>query len=158
MIFVNAVYKNLSEETAGMAVEVKGDGAVASNAWLQKANHVFHISCCEEGSWNQQLYIEIAALVDPSDSIVQKSAYSAYHGTTALSDLLLEKWIDETYYAGVASGTCVLASVLANLSLHPLIKPSAVVDCMGYSRPSTHVEALARSTEKGVPCVLSTDI
>lgn len=60
-------------------------------------------------------------------------------------DVLVAKGINEIYCTGLASGTCVLATVLDAIKLkNPMLKVHAVPDCMGWRRYETHVDAIER--------------
>lgn len=155
VIFVQAVYEKRAEEPPAMAAEPKGDGVVATNAWLAAATHVHPVPCCEAGSWGAEIYPEIGSLRDRQrDVVVVKGAYSAFNGTTALLDVLREKGVTDAYFAGCASGTCVLASVLDAVSRGEW-KVRVVPDCLGWRRYNTHEEALRRFTLLGVDLVPS---
>lgn len=149
IIWVQAIYENRTEEPTAMKQYPKGDGVVGNNEWLTRATHVFHVSCCEAGSFGAEIYPEVFALADPKDAVVTKSGYSAFNGTTALLDALRERNVKTAYFCGVASGTCVLATVIDAVKLGD-IQVKAVPDCMGWRRYNTHEEAIRRMKELGV--------
>lgn len=62
------------------------------------------------------------------------------------------------FYAGLASKTCVLATIIDAVKLGGM-EIAAVTDCMGWRRENTHEEALERLKElEVVKMVESKDI
>lgn len=152
IIWVQAIYENRTEEPAVMREYPRGDGIVGNNEWLTRATHVFHVSCCEAGSFGAEIYPEVFALADPKDAIVTKGGYSAFNGTTALLDALRARNVTKAYFCGVASGTCVLATIIDAVQLGD-VRVHAIPDCMGWRRYNTHEEAIRRMKELGVHLV-----
>jgi nicotinamidase-related amidase len=146
IIWVKAIYENRTEEPLGMKDQSKGDGIVGNNQWLTAATHVHPTPCCKAGSFGAEIYPEVFALADPEDAVVTKGGYSAFNGSTALLGALREKDIKNVYFCGVASGTCVLATVIDAVKLENL-KIHALPDCMGWRRYNTHEEAIRRMKE-----------
>lgn len=152
IIWVKAIYDQRTEEPEEMKKHEKGDGILGNNDWLTVATHVHPTPCCEAGSFGAEIYPEVFALADPKDAIVTKGGYSAFNGTTALKHVLREKGVTNVYFCGVASGTCVLATVidavkLGNVQIH------VVPECMGWRRYNTHKEAIKRFEELKVNLV-----
>ncbi|KAH7346273.1 Isochorismatase-like protein [Rhexocercosporidium sp. MPI-PUGE-AT-0058] len=153
IIWVQAIYANRAVEPAIMAAQDKGDGIVGNNAWLVAATHVFSIPCCEEKTWGSNIHPEIFALSEKEDVIVIKHGYSAYWGgNKGLSDAFKEKGVEDAYFCGVASGTCVLATIVDTVRRGE-VRVHALPDCMGWRRENTHVEAVKRFEELGVDVV-----
>ncbi|KAL2069423.1 hypothetical protein VTL71DRAFT_14102 [Oculimacula yallundae] len=158
VIWVQAIYANRDTEPAIMAAQEKGTDIVGSNNWLVCATHVFEVPCCEARTWGSNIYQELFALSKKDDQVVFKQGYSAYwSGSTALSDVSREKGIKDAYFCGVASGTCVLATVLDTVKSGE-VAVHAVPDCMGWRREKTHHEAVRRFEELGVDVVDSHNI
>jgi nicotinamidase-related amidase len=149
IIWVKATYENLTEEPLKMAEQEKGTGSVASNEWLINATHVYHVPCCEDGSFGGAFYPDIFMHAEGDDAVLIKGAYSAFNGDTRLLETLREKGITNAWFCGVASGTCVLATVLDAVRMGE-VKVNVVPDCMGWRRKETHVEALRRLKELNV--------
>jgi nicotinamidase-related amidase len=153
IIWVQAIYPNREKEPAGMTMYEKG-----TNEWLQNATHVYHIPCCEAGTFGAEIDPEVFGFAKPEDAIVTKNWYSAFHENTALLDALRGKGVEEVFFTGLASGTCVLATILDAIKLKDL-KVYAVPDCMGWRRYNTHVDAIERLQElEGVQLIESADI
>ncbi|KAK2627100.1 hypothetical protein QTJ16_003066 [Diplocarpon rosae] len=157
VVWVHAVYENPSEEPAAMRAQARGDGIVACNQWLVAATHVSRMPCCEAGSWGAEPYPEVFALAQPADAVVAKGTYSAFRGTTALLRTLRRRGVTDVFFAGCASGTCVLASVLDAIGIGE-VRVHVVPDCLGWRRRNTHEEALRRFEELGVGLVESGEI
>lgn len=138
VIWVKALYVQRTEEPAGMKQYTKG-----TNEWLQVATHVYEIPCCEAGTFGAEIDPEALALAHPEDPLVTKVGYSAFWETTALLDVLREKGISDAYFCGLATGTCVLASILDAVKIGE-VRVHAVPDCMGWRRFNTHEEAIRR--------------
>jgi nicotinamidase-related amidase len=149
VMWVKAKYENRTEEPPGMKAHSMGDGIVGNNQWLTAATHVHPIPCCEAGTFGAKIYPELFALAEPTDPVVTKGAYSAFNETTALLDALQERNVTDVYFCGVASGTCVLATVIDACKLGEM-RVHAVPDCMGWRRYNTHEEALRRMKDLGV--------
>jgi nicotinamidase-related amidase len=130
---------------------------VGSNEWLTAATHVHPTPCCETGSFGAEIYPEVFALAHPEDAVITKSQYSAFSGSTALLETLCKKDVASVYFCGVASGTCVLATVIDAVKLGEL-QVCVVPDCMGWRRYNTHEEALRRFKQLGVNLVNSYQI
>jgi nicotinamidase-related amidase len=157
VIWVKANYENRTEEPAGMKEHPKGDGIVGSNEWLTAATHVHPTPCCEAGSFGAEIYPEVFAFTDPEGAVITKGWYSAFNGSTALLETLCEKDVASVYFCGVASGTCVLATVIDAVKLgEPQVY--VVPDCMGWRRYNTHEEAVRRFKQLGVNLVNSDQI
>lgn len=138
VIWVRAIYQNRTEEPLGMKENTKG-----TDEWLMNATHVYHVPCCEAGTFGAEIDPEAWALADPRDTLVTKEWYSAFKETTALLDVLRAKNVGDVYFSGLASGTCVLASILDAIKLGEF-QVHAVPDCMGYRRYNTHEDAIQR--------------
>ncbi|KAG4439428.1 hypothetical protein IFR05_005075 [Cadophora sp. M221] len=158
IIWVKAIYANLDTEPEVMAAQEKGNGIVGNNAWLVAATHVFTVPCCEDKTWGSKVYPEILELSLKTDVVVFKHGYSAYwNDNTALSEAFKNKGITDAYFCGVASGTCVLATIIDTVQ-HGEVNVHAVPDCMGWRRANTHVEAVRRFEELGVNVITSDKI
>lgn len=157
IIWVQAIYANRTAEPAAMAAQEKGDGIVGNNEWLTVATHVYHISCCEDESWGAEILPELWDLSADEDTVVLKTGYSAFNQSTALLEVLRRKKVKDAYFCGVASGTCVLATILDAVRLKE-VSVHAVDDCMGWRRENTHVEAVRRYRELGVDVVNGEDV
>lgn len=152
IIWIKAIYENRTEEPLGKTQTIKG-----TNEWLQVATHFYEVPCCESGSFGAEIYPEVLALAAPQDALVTKIGYSAFWETTALLDVLRAKCITDAYFSGLASGTCVLASVLDAIKIGE-VKVHAVPDAMGWRRFSTHVNAIERMQQLPVRLVNSDQI
>ncbi|KAI6713194.1 isochorismatase family protein family [Diplocarpon mali] len=157
VVWVNAVYEDLTEEPAAMTAQARGDGIVGSNPWLVAATHVHPVSCCAAGTWGAAPYPAVFALAEPADTVLSKGAYSAFRGTTALREALRSRGATDVFFAGCASGTCVLASVLDAVRIGEA-RVHVVPDCLGWRRRNTHEEALRRFGELGVGLVESGEV
>ncbi|KAH7410656.1 Isochorismatase-like protein [Cadophora sp. MPI-SDFR-AT-0126] len=155
IIWIQAIYSNRTSEPAIMAAQVKGTDVIGSNAWLVAATHVYHIPCCEAGTWGADIYPETLELARPDDGVVVKQGYSAFWGgNRGLEAVLEERGVMDAYFCGVASGTCVLATICDTVA-RKRVEVHAVTDCMGWRRENTHVEALRRFEELGIDIVSS---
>ncbi|KUJ08887.1 Isochorismatase hydrolase [Mollisia scopiformis] len=157
VIWVQAIYKNRTEEPARMKEQTKGNGILGNNEWLTVATHVFPTPCCEAGSFGAQIYPEVFTLAAPDDAVVTKGGYSAFNESTALLEALRERKVTNVYFCGVASGTCVLATVLDAVKLGDL-QVHVVPDCMGWRRYNTHEAAIARFQELKVNLINSSEV
>jgi len=157
VIWVKGEYEHRSEEPARMREQPKGDGIVANNEWLTLATHVHPTPCCAAETFGSEFYPEVFALSEPEDMVITKGWYSAFHEGTALLRALQESNVSEVYFCGVASGTCVLASVVDAVKLGDL-QVNVVPDCLGWRRHNTHIEALRRFDELGVNVLHSDQI
>ncbi|KAH9206179.1 Isochorismatase-like protein [Leptodontidium sp. 2 PMI_412] len=158
IIWVQAIYENRDTEPEVMAAKDKGDGIVGNNTWLVAATHVFSVPCCEDKTWGSKIYPEVLALSVKEDVVVFKQGYSAYwNDNKGLSTAFKDKGITDAYFCGVASGTCVLATIIDTVQ-HGEVIVHAVPDCMGWRRANTHVEAVRRFEELGVDVITSDQI
>lgn len=140
IIWVNAIYEDRTEQVVDMTGIPKG-----SDKWLTNATHVYHISCCKKGSFGSRVHPDIWVHADlESDAVVNKGFYSAFNGTTALLDQLTKKGVSDAYFCGIASGTCVLASVLDAMKHKDKFNTHVVTDCLGYRRLKNHQESIER--------------
>lgn len=140
IIRVNAIYEDRTEQAAGMTGLVKG-----SDEWLTNATHVYHISCCKKDSFGSRVHPDIWVHADlESDVIVNKGFYSAFNGTAELLDQLTRKGVSDAYFCGIASGTCVLASVLDATKQKDKFNTHVVTDCLGHRRITNHEESIER--------------
>lgn len=112
-----------------------------TDEWLMQATHVYHVPCCEAGTFGAEIDAEVFAFAQKEDVVVTKKWYSAFRENGVLLDTLREKGVEEVYFAGLASGTCVLATILDAVKVVDL-KVHAVTDCMGWRRYNTHVDAI----------------
>lgn len=140
IIWVQAFYEDRTEAPAGMTDHDKG-----TDDWLTSATHVYHISCCKAGTLGAEIHPDLWAVADVNkDKVVTKGFYSAFQGTAELLDVLRAEGVSDAYFCGIASGTCVLASVLDAVKLKDEFRTHVVVDCLGYRRLNNHEEALER--------------
>jgi len=130
----------------------RGDGIVGSNEWLTSATHVHPTPCCEAGSPGAEIYPDFLNLATPEDKLITKGWYSAFNGSSELLQTLREKKVTNVYFCGVASGTCVLASVMDAVKLGEW-DVHVLQDCMGWRRYNTHEEAIRRYKELKVDVV-----
>ncbi|TVY88496.1 hypothetical protein LAWI1_G006221 [Lachnellula willkommii] len=151
IIWVNAIYEDRTEEPPRMKAHAKGDGILGTNSWLAAATHVHPTPCCAAGSFGAETYPDLLALAEPEDVVITKDAYSAFSGDSgpALLEALREKTVTDAYFCGVASGTCVLATVVDAEQIDRL-RVHVVPDCMGWRRLNAHEEAIRRFEELGV--------
>ena len=139
IIWVQALYEDLAEEPESMKAFEKG-----TDGWLTNATHVYHVSCCKAGTFGSEIHPDLWACVDAdNDKVVNKANYSAFKDNTQLLDVLREKGVTDAHFCGIASGTCVLATVLDAVNISGL-RNHVVVDCLGYRRLNNHEEALER--------------
>lgn len=139
VVWVQAFYEDRAEAPAAMKEHEKG-----TDEWLTNATHVYHISCCKAGTFGSEIYSDLWDVADTSnDKVVTKGYYSAFKETTELRDVLREKGVTDAYFCGIASGTCVLATVLDAAKLNEF-DTHVVVDCLGFRRLNNHEEALER--------------
>ncbi|KAH9906678.1 Isochorismatase-like protein [Xylariomycetidae sp. FL2044] len=165
VIWVQALYLDRAEEPEAMRRHPRG-----TDAWLTSATHVYHVPCCAPGSPGAEIHADLLAVADPDrDLFVRKDAYSALQssgGAGTLADALLGLSVGlgqgggdnnnknnnnniimtDAYFCGVASGTCVLATVLdaAGARFRDRFRTHVVTDCLGYRRLNNHEEALGR--------------
>jgi len=152
IIWVKALYENRTEEPSVMKEYPRGDGIVGSNEWLTSATHVHPTPCCEAGSLGAEIYPDFFNLAAPEDKLITKGWYSAFNGSSELLQTLREKKVTDVYFCGVASGTCVLASVIDAVKLGEW-QVHVLQDCMGWRRYNTHEEAIRRYEELKVDVV-----
>lgn len=115
--------------------------------------HKGKLPCCEAGSMNAELHPTVSALVANSDQILIKTYYSAFKSTTLLS-ILRANNIENVYFCGLLSNTCVLATLIDAVQIHGL-KVHAVGDCLGWRRESSHLSALKKMDDMRVNVVTS---
>ncbi|KAL2107892.1 hypothetical protein VUR80DRAFT_4519 [Thermomyces stellatus] len=154
VIWVQAFYEDKTEAPAEMKEHEKG-----TDEWLTNATHVHDTPCCKAGTFGSEIYPEFWEVADTSsDKVVSKGYYSAFKETTELLDALREKGITDAYFCGVASGTCVLASVLDAVKIKEF-RSHVVDDCLGFRRLNSHKEALERLARvPGLELVNSRDL
>lgn len=111
--------------------------------------------CCEAGSANAELHPTAAALVADSDTILTKTYYSAFKSTTLLSTLRANH-LENVYFCGLLSNTCVLATLIDAVQIDGL-KIYAVNDCLGWKRERSHLSALEKMKDMGVNMVSSSE-
>ncbi|TVY32894.1 putative inactive nicotinamidase [Lachnellula subtilissima] len=145
IIWIKAIYEERTEEPSCMQEYPKGDGILGSNEWLAAATHVHPTPCCEAGSFGAEIYPEVFALAEPEDVVITKDSYSAFSGNSGFRFLeaLRESNVTDVYFSGVASGTCVLATVVDAVRVDDL-QVHVVLNCMGWRRLNTHEEAIRR--------------
>lgn len=141
IIWVKADYLDRTEEPASMACQVKGSGVIGSNEWLPAATHVFEVSCCKASTFGEEIPDYILDIADPEDHVVTKRGYSAFYESNELGRLFAELGVTDAYFCGLASGTCVLATILDALKLEK-VQVFGVTDCFGYRRLNTHEAAI----------------
>jgi nicotinamidase-related amidase len=152
IIWVKALYENRTEEPSVMKEYPRGDGILGSNEWLTSATHVHPTPCCKAGSSGAEIYPDFLNLAAPEDKVITKGCYSAFNGSSELLQTLREKKVTNIYFCGVASGTCVLASVIDAVKLGEW-QVHVLQDCMGWRRYNTHEEAIRRYEELKVDVV-----
>ena len=97
------------------------------------------------------------------DRIIIKHHYSAFKDTDLLQ-VLQAYGADgaelELYFAGLLSGTCVLASILdaARSTAAESFRLYAITDCLGYRRADSHQKALGKMEGAGVTLLESTQV
>ncbi|TVY24776.1 putative inactive nicotinamidase [Lachnellula hyalina] len=145
IIWIKAVYGERTEEPSCMQEHPRGDGILGSNEWLAAATHVHPTPCCKAGSFGADIYPDVFALAEPEDMVITKDSYSAFSGTSGFRflDALRERNVTDVYFCGVASGTCVLATVVDAVMVDGL-QVHVVLNCMGWRRLNTHQEAIRR--------------
>ncbi|KAJ4295599.1 hypothetical protein N0V90_007612 [Kalmusia sp. IMI 367209] len=79
--------------------------------------------------------------MDPSDTVVQTTNYSAFQGTSLLL-ILRARLVTEVYICGCITNVSVLATVI-DAARHG-IRINVVGDCLGFRRQSRHKIALKR--------------
>lgn len=141
IIWVNAIYEDRTEQPAKNLKDVtKG-----SDEWLTNATHVYEISCCKKDTFGSKVHPDLWVHADlEKDKVVEKGFYSAFKRATALLEQLEKKAISDAYFCGIASGTCVLASVLDAAKHKDKFNTHVVTDCLGYRRLSNHEESIER--------------
>lgn len=150
IIWVKAIYPERTEEPPSMKARAKGDGILGTNRWLSKATHVDPTPCCAAGTFGAEIYPDFLALAEPEDVVITKDAYSAFNGDTGLKEALREKGVTDVYFCGVASGTCVLATVVDAVRISAdegHLWVHVVPNCMGWRRLNAHEEAIRRIKE-----------
>lgn len=82
--------------------------------------------------------------IEPSDTVVQTTNYSAFQGTSLLL-ILRRRLVTEVYICGCITNVNVLATVI-DAARHG-IRINVVGDCLGYRKQSRHKLALKRMVE-----------
>lgn len=119
------------------------------------------------------MYEPVWKLRGGEDGLVRKEGYSAFWGTGGkgkldLEGVLREKGVRDVYFCGVATGTCVLATVIDTVKRvgggssgddeEGRIRVHAIRDCMGWRREDTHFVVLERMRELGVELIDSGEV
>ncbi|EKG14457.1 Isochorismatase-like protein [Macrophomina phaseolina MS6] len=99
---------------------------------------------CAAGSLGADWADDIAAEIQPEDTLVTKTRYSALKGTTLLLTLR-SKLITELYVCGCISNISVYATAV-EAARHG-IEIYLVDDCVGYRKLSRHREAIRQMVE-----------
>ena len=86
----------------------------------------------------------VKPVIEPLDTVVQTSHYSAFQGTSLLLNLRA-KLVTELYICGCITNVSVLATVI-DAARHGL-KINIVEDCLGYRRQPRHDITLKRMAE-----------
>ncbi|KAH7135200.1 hypothetical protein B0J11DRAFT_453410 [Dendryphion nanum] len=82
--------------------------------------------------------------IEPKDTVLQTSNYSAFLGTSLLL-ILRAKLVTELYICGCITNVSVLASVI-DAARHG-IRINVLEDCLGYRKQNRHDEALRRMVD-----------
>ncbi|KAF2003652.1 hypothetical protein P154DRAFT_460288, partial [Amniculicola lignicola CBS 123094] len=96
---------------------------------------------CQPNTPGAEFADSIKTHIEPSDTIVQTTNYSAFLGTRLLL-ILRAKLVTELYICGCITNVSVLATVV-DAARHG-IKINVVEDCLGFRKQSRHDEALKR--------------
>ncbi|KAJ4359811.1 uncharacterized protein N0V89_000367 [Didymosphaeria variabile] len=86
----------------------------------------------------------VKSKIEPSDTVVQTTNYSAFQGTSLLL-ILRARLVTEVYICGCITNVNVLATVI-DAARHG-IKINVVGDCLGFRKQSRHKIALKRMIE-----------
>ncbi|SPO07723.1 uncharacterized protein DNG_10418 [Cephalotrichum gorgonifer] len=147
IVWVKAFYEDRSEQPP------QARGTENSDEWLTTATHVFEKSCCKEGTEGSKIEKDLWGCADlVKDSFATKAFYSASaekkEGAQDLQAVLKNKGVTDAYFCGVASNTCVLATVLGAIEhkkeINPQLNVHVVEDCLGYRHKHKHDAALER--------------
>lgn len=107
--------------------------------------------CCDAGSMQAEIYPAASALIADADTIITKTYYSAFKGTSLLSTLRA-RGITDIYFCGLLSNTCVLATLIDAVQIEGF-KVHSVWDVLGWRKNASHSDALRRMQDMGVDIV-----
>ncbi|OAF98640.1 uncharacterized protein CC84DRAFT_1170006 [Paraphaeosphaeria sporulosa] len=99
---------------------------------------------CLPGTSGAEFADAVKPKIDPSDTVVQTTNYSAFQGTSLLL-ILRARLVTEVYICGCITNVNVLATVI-DAARHG-IRINVVGDCLGYRKQSRHKIALKRMVE-----------
>lgn len=127
-------------------------------AFLLSSTHTGPNPCCVQGSFGAEFFAPIQEnLINTQhDQILTKHYYSAFKDTSLL-DTLQSHGATELYFAGLLSGTCVLASML-DVAQSAEFRLYAVVDCLGFRKAESHQKALRKMEGAGVMLIESAQV
>lgn len=99
---------------------------------------------CLPGTSGAEFADAVKPSIEPSDTVVQTTHYSAFQGTSLLL-ILRARLVTEVYICGCITNVNVLATVI-DAARHG-IRINVVGDCLGYRKQSRHKIALKRMVE-----------
>lgn len=99
---------------------------------------------CLPGTSGAEFADAVKSKIEPSDTVVQTTNYSAFQGTSLLL-ILRARLVTEVYICGCITNVNVLATVI-DAARHG-IRINVVGDCLGYRKQSRHKIALKRMVE-----------
>jgi nicotinamidase-related amidase/alkylated DNA repair dioxygenase AlkB len=99
---------------------------------------------CLPGTSGAEFADTVKSKIEPSDTVVQTTNYSAFQGTSLLL-ILRARLVTEVYICGCITNVNVLATVI-DAARHG-IRINVVGDCLGFRRQSRHKIALKRMIE-----------
>ncbi|KAF9741673.1 hypothetical protein PMIN06_001415 [Paraphaeosphaeria minitans] len=99
---------------------------------------------CLPGTSGAEFADAVKPRIEPSDTVVQTTNYSAFQGTSLLL-ILRARLVTEVYICGCITNVNVLATVI-DAARHG-IRINVIGDCLGYRKQSRHKIALKRMVE-----------
>jgi nicotinamidase-related amidase len=129
--------------------------------WVIEGAHIGKRPCCQAGTLGAEFPTWVQDLVDPEDSTVIKTYYSAFKGSQ-LRAILEEKETKNVYFAGLLSNMCVLATALYAVRLAGEIRNEwrvyTVVDALAWRNDKSHLNALETMQHEGVHLITSEEV
>jgi len=126
--------------------------------WVIEGTHIGKRPCCQAGTLAAEFPPWVQDLVDPEDSMLIKTYYSAFKASQ-LRATLEEREIKNIYFAGLLSNMCVLATALYAVRLAKEIRSEwgvyTVVDALAWRNDKSHLKALETMQHEGVHLITS---
>jgi nicotinamidase-related amidase len=129
--------------------------------WVIEGTHIGKRPCCQAGTLAAEFPPWVQNLVDPEDSTLIKTYYSAFKANQ-LRAILEEKEIKNIYFAGLLSNMCVLATALYAVRLAKEIRSEwsvyTIVDALAWRNDKSHLKALETMQHEGVRLITSEEV